>query len=197
MLRQQEAHGEGAPFRSLADYVSPVGAVPDHVGLFAVTAGLDMEPLLAEYARDHDDYHAIAARALADRLAEAFTELLHARMRAEWGFGEDIAIADLLAEKYRGIRPAPGYPACPDHNLKSVIFRLLDATANARIELTESLAMSPPASVSGIVFGHPAAGYFSVGRIGRDQVSDYARRIGMLMGQAERWLAPNLGYDPE
>ncbi len=197
MLRQQEPRGDGIPLRSLADYVSPVGSVADYIGMFAVTAGLDMGPLLADFASDHDDYHAIMARALADRLAEALTEHLHARMRVEWGFGEDLTVSDLLGERYRGIRPAPGYPACPDHNLKTTLFRVLDATARTGIELTESLAMTPPASVSGLVFGHPSAGYFSVGSIGRDQVSDYARRIGMPVGQTERWLAPNLGYDPE
>ncbi len=199
MLRQQEPR-DGAPCRSLADYVAPRGAgVRDHVALFAVTAGLDMEALLSGFARDHDDYHAIMSKALADRLAEALTEMLHERIRREWGFGaaESLSKQDLVDEKYRGIRPAPGYPACPDHQLKPVMFKLLDATARARIELTESLMMNPPASVCGIVLAHPDARYLSVGNVGRDQVLDYAARMGLPTAQVERWLAPILAYDPE
>ena len=198
MLRQQEVRDGSAPLRSLADFVpAPGDGAPGHVGLFAVTAGLGGESVVRAFEADHDDYHAILFKALADRLAEAFTEMLHARIRDEWGFSDGLAPAQLLAEEYRGIRPAPGYPACPDHTLKRTLFRVLDATAQAGIVLTDSCAMAPAASVSGFVFAHPESTYFAVGRIGRDQVEDYAGRAGMTRTEAERWLGPSLAYDPE
>jgi 5-methyltetrahydrofolate--homocysteine methyltransferase len=198
MLRQQEEVGEGQPYRSLADFVAPRDAgVTDYVGAFAVTAGIGADDLVLAFERDHDDYDAIIVKALADRLAEAFAEYLHARARREWGYGSDerLTADDLIAERYRGIRPAFGYPACPDHSEKRKLFDLLDAE-RAGIELTESFAMSPAASVSGLYLGHPEARYFTVGRLGRDQVEDYARRKGISVAEVERWLTPNLGYDP-
>jgi len=154
---------------------------------------------VAEFERDHDDYNSIMAKALADRLAEAFAEALHKRAREEWGYGrgENIAPEDLIREQYRGIRPAPGYPACPDHTEKRTLFDLLQVEARTAIRLTETFAMMPAAAVSGLYFSHPEARYFQVGRIGADQVLDYARRKGIALREAERWLAPNLGYEPE
>jgi 5-methyltetrahydrofolate--homocysteine methyltransferase len=201
MLRQQQAKAEDkqdSPCLSLADFVAPVGArVADHVGAFAVTAGLGAAELAAAYEKALDDYDAIIVKALADRLAEAFAEYLHQRARREWGYGaaEDLSNEDLIDERYRGIRPAFGYPACPDHTEKGKLFDLLGARA-AGIDLTESYAMTPAASVSGIYLAHPAARYFNVGRIGRDQVEDYARRKGMPVAVVEKWLAPNLAYEP-
>jgi len=201
-LRQQavrENKAAGEVFRSLADFVAPAGTgLHDHVGAFAVTAGIGLDSLIAEYRADHDEYRVIMAEALADRLAEAFAEYLHKRVRAEWGYGRDETLyaADLIAEKYRGIRPAPGYPACPDHTEKRTLWTLLDAESNTGIKLTESYAMWPGASVSGLYFAHPEARYFAVGKIGRDQVVDYGQRKGMTLAEAERWLGPNLGYDP-
>jgi len=195
MLRQQEPIADGRPNRSLADFVAPrESLVPDYLGLFAVTAGIGADSLAQEYASQHDDYSAIIVKALADRLAEAFAEFLHAQARRDWGYGasEHLSADDLLAEKYRGIRPAFGYPACPDHSEKSTLFRLLDAPA-AGITLTESFAMLPAASVSGLYFSHPQAKYFNVGRIGRDQLEDYAARKGVSVEQAAKWLGPNLG----
>jgi 5-methyltetrahydrofolate--homocysteine methyltransferase len=162
-----------------------------------VTAGLGIGTLVEEFERDHDDYHAIMVKALADRLAEAFAEYLHAEARREWGYGADerLSSEDLVAEKYRGIRPAFGYPACPDHTEKLKLFHLLGAQ-NAGLSLTESFAMLPAASVSGLYLANPRARYFAVGRLGADQVEDYARRKGSPAEEAERWLAPNLGYDP-
>jgi len=197
MLRQQ-ATPTGRPSRSLADFVAPVeSGLPDHIGAFAVTAGIGAKELAARYEEDLDDYHAILVKALADRLAEALAEKLHARARADWGYGEDEHLdnEDLIAEKYRGIRPAFGYPACPDHSPKRRLFELLDAPAIG-MNLTESCAMDPAASVSGLYFAHPEARYFTVGRVGRDQVEDYARRSGLRVAEAEGWLRPNLGYDP-
>jgi 5-methyltetrahydrofolate--homocysteine methyltransferase len=200
MLRQQQLKpgGEEKVFRCLADFVAPRSAGPDYLGAFAVTAGLGTDELAHKFERDHDDYSAIIVKALADRLAEAFAELLHARARREWGYGaaERLSNEELIAEKYRGIRPAFGYPACPDHTEKDKLFRLLDAPATG-ITLTESFAMFPAASVSGIYLAHPQSRYFNIGRIGRDQVEDYARRKGMSVADLERWLAPNLGYDPK
>ncbi len=196
MLRQQAKQPDGKPNRSLADFVATTDAgVPDYVGAFAVTSGLEAEDLAARFEKDHDDYRAIMVKALADRLAEAFAELLHARARADWGYGADEALSneDLIAERYRGIRPAFGYPACPDHLPKRALFGLLDAR-EIGMDLTESCAMTPAASVSGLYFAHPAARYFTVGRVGRDQVEDYAARMGIDPDEAERWLAPNLGY---
>jgi 5-methyltetrahydrofolate--homocysteine methyltransferase len=195
MLRQQHVAAEGKPFLSLADFVAPLASgLPDHVGAFAVTAGVGIEPLVERFERDHDDYHAIMAKALADRLAEAFAEMLHARARREWGYGKDenLAAEDLLKERYRGIRLAPGYPACPDHSEKAALWRLLDAERAAGIRLTETFAMHPAASVSGFYLAHPDARYFSVGRIGRDQLVSYAERKGIAVEEASRWLAQNL-----
>jgi 5-methyltetrahydrofolate--homocysteine methyltransferase len=200
-LRQQNQKPAGRANQCLADYVAPKDSgVPDWIGAFAVTAGLGIEKKLAEFERAHDDYAAIMLKALADRLAEAFAEHLHERVRREyWGYapGEALDNAALIAEKYRGIRPAPGYPACPDHTEKGALFALLDAGANAEMRLTESYAMLPAAAVAGFYLSHPDAGYFAVGKIGRDQIEDYARRKGMRTEEAERWLAPYLAYDPD
>jgi len=189
------------PNLCLADYVAPRDSgLPDWIGAFAVTAGFGVDELAAEFERAHDDYSAILAKALADRLAEALAEQLHQRVRREfWGYApaESLDNAGLIAERYRGIRPAPGYPACPDHTEKAALFSLLDATARTGIRLTESWAMWPAASVCGWYFAHPEAAYFGLGRIGRDQVHDYARRKGFDARAAERWLGPVLGYDPD
>ncbi len=194
MLRQQEPIADGRPNRSLADFVAPKDSMaPDYIGAFAVTAGIGVEPLVKEYEAQGDDYSAIIVKALADRLAEAFAEYLHAQARKDWNYGKDEVLTndDLVAENYRGIRPAFGYPACPDHTEKRTLFELLDAPA-VGIHLTETCAMMPAASVSGLYFSHPQAKYFNVGRIGRDQLEDYARRKGMSLEEAERALAPNL-----
>jgi 5-methyltetrahydrofolate--homocysteine methyltransferase len=198
MLRQQADHGDGRPNRSLADYVAPAGAgLADHVGAFAVTAGIGVDDVVAGFEADHDDYRAIMVKALADRLAEAFAEHLHEVARREWyETGPKMTNEELIAERYRGIRPAFGYPSCPDHSEKRTLFDLLDA-ATLGMDLTETYAMLPAASVSGLYFGHPAARYFNVGRIGRDQVEDCARRKGIAVAEAERWLRPNLAYDPD
>jgi 5-methyltetrahydrofolate--homocysteine methyltransferase len=200
-LRQQADKPVERPDFCLADFVAPQSSGrADWVGAFAVTAGIGIEPHLERFERDHDDYSSIMLKALADRLAEAFAERLHERVRREfWGYAPDEALGndELIAEKYRGIRPAPGYPACPDHTEKATLFRLLDATANAGIELTEGYAMVPTAAVSGWYFAHPQSQYFVVGRLTREQVEDYARRKGWTLAEAERWLAPNLDYDPE
>jgi len=198
-LRQQ-ADREGAePCRSLADFVAPKETgLGDSVGAFAVTTGIGLKELCDGFRAKHDDYNAILAEALADRLAEAFAEYLHKQVRDAWGYGrtERWTPEEMIQEKYRGIRPAPGYPACPDHTEKGTIWRLLDVEAKTGMKLTESFAMWPGSSVSGIYFAHPEARYFSLGKIGRDQVEDYARRKGMSVGEAERWLGPNLGYEP-
>jgi 5-methyltetrahydrofolate--homocysteine methyltransferase len=198
-IRQQMAKGEGRPNLALADFVAPLeSGLADYLGLFAVTAGPGLEALVSEFERGHDDYSAILAKALADRLAEALAERMHERVRRElWGYAPDehLANEDLIQERYQGIRPAPGYPACPDHTEKGTIFTLLDATERTGMTLTENFAMYPAASVSGYYFWHPQSQYFGVGRIGRDQVEDYARRKGMPLGTIERWLAPNLGYE--
>ena len=163
----------------------------------AVTAGIGVEELVAHFQRDHDDYNSIMTKALADRLAEALAEKLHRDVRRSWyAADEQLTPDELTAEKYRGIRPAPGYPACPDHTEKSTLFTLLGAE-KLGIHLTESFAMTPAASVSGLYFAHPQSRYFAVGKIGRDQVEDYARRKGMPVEEVERWLAPNLAYEPE
>jgi 5-methyltetrahydrofolate--homocysteine methyltransferase len=179
--------------------VAPVeSGVVDSVGAFAATAGLGTDALVAHFERELDDYQAILVKALADRLAEAFAEWLHARARREWGYGqqEQLSLQDQLAERYRGIRPAFGYPACPDHSEKPRLFELLDATAHG-ITLTEHFAMLPTASVSGLYFAHPESRYFTVGRVDRDQVAAYAARKAMPLAEVERWLGPNLGYEPE
>jgi 5-methyltetrahydrofolate--homocysteine methyltransferase len=198
-LRQQwERVGQRCYF-SLADFIAPAGiGRRDYLGMFAVTTGHGVQELVNRFEREHDDYQAIMVKALADRLAEAFAERLHQRARADWGYGRDEQLThdQLIAERYRGMRPAPGYPACPDHTEKRVIFDLLDAEVGAGITLTENFAMLPAASVSGYYFAHPNARYFSVDRIGRDQVEDYALRKGMTVPEIERWLAPNLGYEP-
>ncbi|MBZ5637300.1 MAG: methionine synthase [Acidobacteriia bacterium] len=199
MLRQQHLAADGKPFLSLADFVAPLSSgLPDHVGAFAVTAGVGIEPLVESFERDHDDYQAIMTKALADRLAEAFAEMLHARARREWGYGRDESFVteDLLKERYRGIRPAPGYPACPDHSEKAALWRLLDAERATGIRLTETFAMHPAASVSGLYLAHPDARYFSVGRIGHDQLASYAARKGVTVEEASRWLAQNLADEP-
>ncbi|MFM7736495.1 MAG: methionine synthase, partial [Alphaproteobacteria bacterium] len=200
MLRQQETkHEEQKVYRSLADYLAPVDSGRDDwVGAFAVTAGIGLDDLVARFERDHDDYRAIMAKALADRLAEAFAELLHERARREWGYGRDESFtpAELLDERFRGIRPAFGYPACPDHSEKDTLFRILDAPS-VGITLTESWAMLPAASVSGLYLGSADARYFAVGRINVDQVEAWARRKGISVKQAERLLAPSLAYDPD
>ncbi len=196
-LRQQAEKADGRANRALADYVTPAGGPPDYLGLFAVTAGHGLDALVAEREAAHDDYGAIMAKALADRLAEALAERLHERVRRElWGYAPEEALdnAALIREQYQGIRPAPGYPACPDHTEKRTLHALLDAEGAAGIRLTESGAMLPTASVSGLYFWHPGAEYFGVGKIGRDQVEDYARRKGWSVAEAERWLAPSLGY---
>jgi 5-methyltetrahydrofolate--homocysteine methyltransferase len=198
-LRQQMLKPPGRPNLALADFVAPrETGVPDWVGGFAVTTGVDLDRLVADFEAANDDYSAILAKALADRLAEAFAERLHERVRKEfWGYARDESLDNsaLIHEKYQGIRPAPGYPACPDHTEKRTLFDLLQAEANAGISLTESFAMLPAAAVSGYYFWHPQAQYFGVGKIERDQVEDYARRKGMDVATVERWLAPNLNYE--
>jgi 5-methyltetrahydrofolate--homocysteine methyltransferase len=198
-LRQQNQKPEGQPNQALSDFVAPVGTRPDYLGAFAVTTGIGSEALVDEFEKQHDDYGAIMAKALADRLAEAFTELLHKRARAEWGYGRDERLTpdELIRERYRGIRPAPGYPACPDHSEKRALFDLLQAEMNAGIRLTETFAMYPAAAVCGFFFSHPEARYFTVGRIGRDQVEDYRARKGAETGDVERWLAPVLEEETE
>ena len=199
-LRQQNVKPAGRPNLCLADFVAPRhSGVADWIGIFAVSAG-GLEQRIAALEADHDDYGAIMLKALADRLAEAFAEHLHARVRREfWGYAEaeKLTASDLIAEAYRGIRPAPGYPACPDHTSKGALFKLLDAERNAGMQLTESYAMLPTASVSGFYLSHPESSFFAVGKIGRDQVEDYARRARLSLSEAERWLAPVLAYDPE
>jgi 5-methyltetrahydrofolate--homocysteine methyltransferase len=199
-LRQQWERKGQSDFRSLADYIAPLESKrQDYLGAFAVTAGLGVAERSAEFERHHDDYNAILLKALADRLAEAFAELLHARVRREWGYGRDenLSYEDLVDEKYRGIRPAPGYPACPDHTEKRTLFEILDVERQTGMTLTESFAMWPAASVCGFYFSHPQSRYFAVDRVTRDQVEDYARRKRMPLGEVERWLSPNLGYEPE
>jgi 5-methyltetrahydrofolate--homocysteine methyltransferase len=198
MLRQQDVIADQRPNRSLADFIAPLETgVPDYIGMFAVTAGLGADELVRSFEKDNDDYNAIMVKALADRLAEAFAEYLHAKARRDWGYGESERLSkeDLVAEKYRGIRPAYGYPACPDHTEKRKLFDVLDAGRQG-LTLTESYAMLPAASVSGLYFSHPQAKYFNVGRIGRDPLESYAERKGISIESAERWLAPNLAYDP-
>jgi len=199
MLRQQWERPGQSDFRSLADYIAPAdsGRV-DHIGAFAVTTGIGCDELAAKFERElHDDYHSIMTKALADRLAEAFAEMLHRQARIDWGYGhnEHLSNEELIAEKYRGIRPAYGYPACPDHTEKRRLFELLDAEHATGIHLTESYAMHPAASVSGLYFAHPQARYFAVDKITKDQVADYARRKQVPVSEVERWLSPNLGYD--
>jgi 5-methyltetrahydrofolate--homocysteine methyltransferase len=200
MLRQQWEREGQTTFRSLADYLAPAkSGIADYLGAFAVTAGTGLEALVKRFKESHDDYSAIMAEALADRLAEALAEMLHERARRDWGYGrqERLSKEELIAEKYRGIRPAAGYPSCPDHTEKATLWRLLGAEEAAGMRLTESYAMWPAASVSGLYFSHPEARYFAVDLVTRDQVEDYARRKGMPVKEVERWLAPNLAYEAE
>ena len=198
-LRQQANREGNEPCRSLADFIAPKSTgLRDHIGAFAVTSGIGLKDLTDQFRAAHDDYNAIMAEALADRLAEAFAECLHKRVRDEWGCGreENFSPAEMIQEKYRGIRPAPGYPACPDHTEKGTIWCLLDVEAKTGIRITESFAMWPGSSVSGLYFAHPESRYFSLGKIDREQVADYAERKGMSVAETERWLSPNLNYDP-
>ncbi len=200
-LRQQSRRPVGKPNRCLADFIAPkASGGGDYLGAFAVTTGIGVDERVKEFERQHDDYHAIMLKALADRLAEAFAERLHERVRKEfWGYDPDESLDNqtLIEERYRGIRPAPGYPACPDHTEKGLLWRLLEVERNTGMRLTESYAMAPAASVSGWYFAHPQASYFGLGKIERDQVEDYARRKGMSLKEAERWLGPCLNYEPE
>jgi 5-methyltetrahydrofolate--homocysteine methyltransferase len=212
-LRQQMEKAPGHYNWALADLIAPqtwhgrpgrgAGGTPvphkDYLGAFAVTAGADIEAVLTRFQQENDDYNSIMTKALADRLAEALAELMHKRARDFWGYGKDekLTVEDLIHERYRGIRPAPGYPACPDHTEKADLFRLLQVEKNTGIYLTENFAMSPAASVCGFYFSHPQAKYFAVGKIDRDQVEDYHRRKGMDLREVERWLRPILNYDPD
>jgi 5-methyltetrahydrofolate--homocysteine methyltransferase len=198
-LRQQANREGSEPCRSLADFIAPKETgLRDYVGSFAVTSGIGLKELCDKFRADNDDYNAIMAEAIGDRLAEAFAECLHKRVRDEWGYGcaENLSPAEFIEEKYRGIRPAPGYPACPDHTEKGTIWRLLDVQANTGMLITESFAMWPGSSVSGLYFAHPESRYFSLGKIDRDQVADYHERKGMSVSEVERWLGQNLNYDP-
>jgi 5-methyltetrahydrofolate--homocysteine methyltransferase len=197
-LRQQAEKVKGDPYYALSDFIAPKeSGVPDYFGGFAVTTGIGCDELVAEFEADHDDYNSIMAKALADRLAEAFAEKMHELVRKEyWGYskGEQLSTDDLIKEEYQGIRPAPGYPACPDHTEKTTLFELLKAEDNAKMHLTESLAMTPAASVSGFYFAHPQARYFGLGKISKDQVEDYALRKKLPLEEVERWLGPNINY---
>ena len=197
-LRQQSNKEGSEPCRSLSDFIAPKeSGLPDHLGAFAVTSGIGLKELCDGFKAKHDDYNAIMAEAIADRLAEAFAECLHKRVRCEWGYGcnEGLSNAELIAEKYRGIRPAAGYPACPDHTEKGPLWRLLNVQANTGMLITESFAMWPGSSVSGLYFAHPESRYFSLGKIDRDQVADYSHRKGTTVAEIERWLGQNLNYD--
>jgi 5-methyltetrahydrofolate--homocysteine methyltransferase len=199
-LRQQTRKPQGQFNLALADFTAPVSSnVKDYIGAFAVTAGAGIDEHVARFEAAHDDYNAIMLKAIADRLAEAFAERLHQRVRKEfWGYAADetFSNAELIKEEYAGIRPAPGYPAQPDHTEKLTIWSLLDVERNTGITLTESMAMMPTAAVSGLYFAHPASQYFGLGKIQRDQVEDYAKRKGMSLDETERWLGPVLGYEP-
>jgi 5-methyltetrahydrofolate--homocysteine methyltransferase len=198
-LRQQSEKAEGQSYHCLADYVAPkTSGTTDYIGGFAVTAGIGIEPIIEKYEKDHDDYHSIMIKAIADRLAEAFAEKMHELVRKEfWGYASDeqLTSTELIKEEYRGIRPAPGYPACPDHTEKRLLFDLLDAENSVNINLTENFAMYPASSVSGFYFAHPESKYFGVGKIAKDQVVEYAKRKGEDIAFVEKWLSPNLGYD--
>jgi 5-methyltetrahydrofolate--homocysteine methyltransferase len=197
-LRQQGEKPVGQFNQALADFIAPKSSgLSDHLGAFAVTTGIGIEALCARFEKEHDDYNSIMTKALADRLAEAFAECLHKQVRDEWGYGKEerLSSEDLIREKYRGIRPAAGYPACPDHTEKRILFDLLQAERQTGIKLTESYAMFPASSVSGLYFAHPQAKYFAVGRIARDQVEDYARRKGVSIQEVEKWLSSNLSYE--
>jgi 5-methyltetrahydrofolate--homocysteine methyltransferase len=198
-LRQQSQKAANNPNLCLADFIAPKETgLKDYIGAFVVTAGIGTDELCKRYEQDHDDYSSIMVKAIADRLAEAAAEWLHEKVRKEiWGYASDEHLENeaLIKEEYRGIRPAPGYPACPEHTEKRKLFDILSAEAHTSVILTESYAMFPAASVSGWYFAHPEAKYFPLGKIQRDQVEDYARRKGMTVEEAERWLAPNLGYE--
>ena len=199
-LRQQRAKSEGMAQHCLSDYVAPRSSgLADYVGAFAVTAGIGIDAHVARFEAAHDDYSAIIVKALADRLAEALAEYLHECVRREfWGYasGETLNNDELIAEQYRGIRPAPGYPSCPDHTEKAKLWALLGADVAIGLELTESYAMVPTAAVSGWYLAHPESRYFPAGKIDRDQLENYAVRKGMTVAEAEKWLSPNLGYEP-
>jgi 5-methyltetrahydrofolate--homocysteine methyltransferase len=197
-LRQQIEKTDGQPNWCLSDFIAPKGAAADHLGFFAVTAGVGLDEMVAKYKAENDDYNAILAEALADRLAEAFAEYLHRRVRAEWGYGrgENLTVEQLIEEQYRGIRPAAGYPACPDHTEKWTLWSVLDVVNATGIKLTESAAMWPASSVSGLYFSHPESKYFAVGKLGHDQVQDYQRRKGLPLAEVEKWLGPWLNYEP-
>ncbi|MFM2295596.1 MAG: Methionine synthase, partial [Verrucomicrobiota bacterium] len=205
-LRQQIEKGDGTPNYCLADFVAPRESqvsnlksqiLADHIGAFAVTSGHGLKEIVEQFKAEHDDYNAIMAEAIADRLAEAFAEFLHRRVRDEWGFGrlEKLTTSDLIEEKYRGIRPAAGYPASPDHTEKEILWDLLDAEKHSGIKLTESFAMWPGSSVSGLYFAHPESKYFAVGKLGKDQVADHAQRKAKSLAEMERWLGPWLNYN--
>lgn len=199
MRQQKEKDQPDSPYYSLADFVAPVSTKKkDYMGAFAVTSGFEVEGFAKSFKEAGDDYQAIMVQAIGDRLAEALAEWLHRRVRAEWGYGqaENLSVEDLIKEKYRGIRPAAGYPACPDHTEKLRLWKLLETEERIGITLTESMAMNPPSSVSGVYFGHPQSRYFTLGRIGRDQIEDYARRKNMSVSEVERWMQSNLDYDP-
>jgi len=200
-LRQQTERPPGKPNRCLSDFIAPRDSgKQDYIGTFAVTTGLGIDEHVERFEADHDDYKAIMLKALADRLAEAFAERLHERVRMEfWGYASDEALdkPQLIKEQYHGIRPAAGYPACPDHLEKDTLWDLLAPKENAGIWLTEHKAMVPTASVSGVYYAHPEASYFAVGKLNREQITDYAKRRGIPVAEAEKWLGPNLGYDPE
>lgn len=197
-LRQQNKKAANLPNFCLSDFIAPQSSgKKDYIGMFAVTTGVGLEKLIAPFKTQQDDYKEIMAKALADRLAEAFAECLHAKVRTEWwGYakGEKLSTYQMIAEEYDGIRPAPGYPACPDHTEKKTLFELLSPEKTAGIQLTESYAMFPASSVSGYYFSHPQSKYFGLGKIGKDQVEEYARRKGLTVGEMEKWLAPNLSY---
>jgi 5-methyltetrahydrofolate--homocysteine methyltransferase len=198
-LRTQTQQPPGRPNYCLSDFIAPASTkLDDHIGAFAVTTGIGIEEHVKRFEEDHDDYQAIMLKVLADRLAEAFAELMHKRVRTEyWAYAKDEQLdnAQLIAEEYKGIRPAPGYPACPDHTEKAKLWQLIDADQNAGISITESFAMLPAASVSGWYFSNPESKYYAVAKINRDQVEDYAKRKKMTLAETERWLSPNLGYD--
>jgi 5-methyltetrahydrofolate--homocysteine methyltransferase len=199
-LRQQSPKSDNQPYLALSDFVAPREThVPDYLGAFAVTTGIHVGELVHKFEKDNDDYNALMTKALADRLAEGLAEMLHKRARDAWRYGlaEKLSKEDMIHERYQGIRPAPGYPAAPDHTEKRLLFDLIHAEENTGIILTESFAMLPAAAVSGFYFSHPESRYFAVGKIDRDQVEDYHRRKGMDLRAMERWLAPNLNYDPE
>ncbi|MDX5483210.1 MAG: methionine synthase, partial [Hymenobacteraceae bacterium] len=200
-LRQQGKKGANVPNLAFSDFVAPKETgVPDYIGGFVVSAGFGIEKLLEKYEAEHDDYRSIMVKALADRLAEAFAELMHEKVRKElWGYAPDEQLDNegLIREQYKGIRPAPGYPGCPDHTEKTTLFKLLDAERTSGVILTENLAMYPAASVSGLYFSHPDSRYFGLGKVGEDQVADIAQRKGMAKEELERWLSPNLNYEPK